>query len=131
MLRALYALIILMHGFIHLLGFVKAFDLAKITLLTHHISKPAGIFWLINTLLFITVTIAFFFKKEWWWILGFLAVILSQILIITQWQDAKIGTLANLVILIPLIIGFAFWNFNVQINNETKEILAENKYEEN
>lgn len=130
MLKVLYAVILLIHGFIHLLGFVKGFELAKITQLTHPISKTAGVFWLINTFLFIGVAVVFLLRKDWWWILGFLAVILSQILIFTQWQDAKFGTIANIIILIPLITGFAFWNFNAQINTETKELLAENKSEQ-
>lgn len=126
MLKTLFALLVFMHGFIHLLGFVKAFKLAQINQLTKDISKLAGSLWFINTFLFIITILVFLLKKEWWWITGIFAVILSQILIISQWQDAKFGTIVNLIILIPLIIGFACWNFNVQVDNETKRLLSEN-----
>jgi hypothetical protein len=129
MLRILFALVMFMHGIIHLLGFVKAFDLAEMSQLTQDISKFTGVLWLINTFLFLGTVVLFLSKKEWWWTLGLFAVVLSQILIMTQWQDAKFGTIANLIILIPVIIGFACWNFNAQVNSETKELLSENKIE--
>lgn len=93
------------------------------------ISKFPGVLWIICAVLFMSTVLTFLFKKDWWWILGFFAVVFSQILITTQWQDAKIGTIANLIILIPVIIGFAFWNFHVQVNNEIKDLLSGNKYE--
>ncbi|MGI6225406.1 MAG: DUF6544 family protein [Peptococcales bacterium] len=129
MLKGLFIFIVGMHGLIHLMGFIKAFQLAKISQLTQDISRLAGFLWLLGTFLFLSTALVFLLKKDWWWAPGLLAVILSQILIIMHWQDAKFGTIANLIVLIPVIIGFAFWNFNLQINDETKELLMENKNE--
>jgi len=39
-----------------------------------------------------------------WWLMGFLAVIHSQILIFYSWKDAKYGTVANIIILVVAII---------------------------
>jgi hypothetical protein len=38
---------------------------------------------------------------------GALAVTLSQTLIMLSWSDAKIGTVANIIILIPIIMAIA------------------------
>lgn len=46
-------------------------------------------------------------EKEWWWIIGAVAVILSQALIILYWRDAKFGTIANIILIVPIIIAFA------------------------
>ncbi len=43
---------------------------------------------------------------RWWW-LGLVAVTLSQLLITQSWSDAKFGTLANLIIMVPLVIAAA------------------------
>ncbi|NLK52242.1 MAG: hypothetical protein GX295_07335 [Syntrophomonadaceae bacterium] len=128
--KALFIGIVSIHGLVHLMGFVKAFDLAKISQFTLIISKPIGILWLISAFLFLSISILFFLNKDWWWIPALLAVILSQILIIRYWPDAKYGTIPNLIILFGLVIGFAFWNFNAQVNQEIKEILVEKTFEE-
>lgn len=114
---------IMVHGLIHLMGFMKAFDLAKIPQLTANISKPVGLAWLAAFALFLFSSGLFIAKKEWWWLFAFIAVILSQILIITSWQDAKFGTIPNIIILLVVIISFAIWQFQIQVEKETKEIL--------
>lgn len=105
------ALIIAIHALIHLAGFAKAFDYANISRLTQPISKPAGLLWLIATLLFLAALIMLLLGSEVWWAVAAVATALSQILIFTSWSDAKFGTLANVIIMIALVIGFATWNF--------------------
>ena len=96
--------IIFIHGLIHLLGFVKAFNLAKVDQLKQNISKIAGLFWLISSLLFITTAFVFILNKNYWWLFAVTSMIISQILIIKSLSDAKFGTIANLIVLIALII---------------------------
>jgi len=96
-------IIIGIHGLIHLLGFVKAFNYAEINQLTQPISKSSGIIWLMTLLLFVSVFILYLLKSDVWWIFAFAAVVVSQLLIIQYWQDAKFGTIPNLIILIPAI----------------------------
>jgi hypothetical protein len=105
--RYVLLVIIIIHGLIHILGFIKAFNLAEVNQLTRTISRPVGILWLITTFLFISTAVLFFIGKDYWWIAGSIAVIISQILIISSWQDAKFGTIANLILLLPLIIAYA------------------------
>ncbi|MGI6649622.1 MAG: DUF6544 family protein [Bacillota bacterium] len=128
--KTLFIGIAFIHGLIHLMGFIKAFELAKINQLTMSISKPMGILWLAAASLFLTIALLSLLQKDWWWIPALLAVILSQILIIMYWSDAKYGTIPNLIILLALTIGFAFWNFNTQVNQEIRETLAQIRLEE-
>ena len=99
-------IIIVIHGLIHILGFLKAFNLSGANKLSGSISKPVGIFWLVTTFLFILTAVFYFLGKDWWWVSGSAAVIISQILVIFSWHDAKFGTIANLILLFPLFIAY-------------------------
>ncbi len=124
MLKFIIAGLILIHSLIHLLGFVKAFRLARIDMLTLSISKPAGLLWLLAAVSCMVTAVAFISGKEWWWMIALPALILSQLLIILYWQDAKFGTSANLIILIFTILAFGSWNFNGLVKNEVKSLMA-------
>lgn len=103
--KAVFAIIIVMHGLIHLMGFVKAFQLAETNQLTQTIQKPVGLLWLIAALLFIAGAVIFLLKNDWWWMITATALLLSELLIIMYWQDAKYGTIANVIILAGIV-----WN---------------------
>ncbi|AFH47838.1 Hypothetical protein IALB_0126 [Ignavibacterium album JCM 16511] len=120
----IFFFIVLVHALIHILGFLKAFQLAEINQLTQNISKPMGIFWLIALILFLAAAIQFISNYDLWWLTGLAAVILSQVLIILFWQDAKFGTIPNIIILFVAIITFAGWSFNLDVKNEVTELLS-------
>lgn len=105
--KHLLALLLLAHGLIHLMGFVKAFHFAPISQLQQEISKPAGIFWGIACLLFCATAVFMLQRNEVWWAWGLAAVIVSQVLIVSSWQDAKFGTVANAIVLLAVALGFA------------------------
>ena len=44
-------------------------------------------------------------RAPWWWYPALPGVLLSQGLIVTAWGDAKFGTLANVIIAIPLLVA--------------------------
>jgi hypothetical protein len=104
--KTVFLIFILIHGVIHLLGFAKAFQLADVSQLTQPISKPAGIFWLITAALFVVSFCFLLLNNHSWWIVAGTAVLFSQSLIIQSWTDAKFGSIANVIILIPVIISF-------------------------
>lgn len=103
MLKFIFAFIVLVHGFIHLLGFRKAFNYGKDSPITMDISKSAGIFWLLTTLLFCAATLLFLLKKDSWWIITLSGAVISQLLICTAWHDAKFGSMANLIVLLMIV----------------------------
>ena len=97
--KYVFAFIVLVHGLIHLMGFSKAFGVGQITSLTRDISKQTGAIWLLAALLLLIAGTGYLFKKEWWPVVAAFGVVVSQILIILSWQDAKFGTIANVIIL--------------------------------
>src|SRR4051812_47022682 len=127
MLRYLFALLLLVHGLIHLVGFAKAFRLANINQLTTAITKPAGLLWLLAAVLFIGTAILFLLQQQAWWIPAAIALVVSQILIIGNWHDAKAGTIANVLVLIASIAAYASWSFNNMVEKDVSNMLSENR----
>lgn len=104
MLTYIFAFIMLAHGLIHFMGFAKAFFKNNPTAITQYISKPAGIVWFINAILFVITIVLFLLKNEYWPITGIIAAIISQVLIINVWKEARFGTIANCIVLIIAIM---------------------------
>jgi hypothetical protein len=109
------------------MGFAKAFSYGNITQLTKEISKPIGVVWFSTGLLFIICIALYLLKKESWVYFAVIAVVLSQILILNNWQDAKFGTIANVFILIVAIIGLFQIKFKNEYRNEVKLGLEESQ----
>ncbi len=123
MIKYLFAAIVLLHGLIHFMGFAKAFNLGNVTQLTKEISKPLGSLWLIVACLFGVTIILFLFKNGNWFILGIIAAIISQFLIVTVWKDAKFGTIANVIVLFTCITSWATLHFEMQFQVDVKNHL--------
>lgn len=72
MLKFLFAIVILIHGLVHLLGFVKEWGLARVkeltgkTLipLTGYWPKIFGMFWLLGFLLFLISAVGLVLSKQ-------------------------------------------------------------------
>ena len=127
MIKGIFIFITLIHGLIHFMGFAKAYGYGNITQLTKEIFKPMGVLWFSTGLLFIICIALYLLKKDSWVYFALIAVVLSQILIINSWQDAKFGTIANVIILIVIIIGFFQINFKNAYKSEIKIGLEESK----
>ena len=74
------------------------------------------------TLLFLLTAIIYIWDNKYWWIAGLSAVAISQILIILYWKDAKFGTIANVIILFPLIISLFTARFNRETVNQNEKL---------
>ena len=77
-----------------------------------------GVLWLLALVLFLAAAIQLISNHDLWWITALAAIILSQVLIILFWQDAKFGTTANIIILLSVIAGYGFWSFENIFNND-------------
>ncbi len=99
------AVLIALHGLIHLIGPAKAFRWWNVTQLRQPISQASGMLWLFAALLLIAAAIAMAVGTRWWWYLALPGVLLSQFLITQAWSDAKFGTLANIVIVVPVLLA--------------------------
>jgi len=135
MIRIVFAVMIILHGLIHLFGFLKEWNLAKVRQLTGEtliplsggLSKPVGILWLVVCLLFVSSAATYLLKKEWWWMIAAIAIVLSQILISIYWKDAKFGTIANVVVLLAVILSYGAWSFDKMVEDELNSFLPENE----
>lgn len=107
--RTLLFILILGHGLLHVLGFVKAFKLANLPQLTRPISRTNGVLWLVAAILFIVCGVLFSVYHGYWWMVGIASVIVSEYVIIRDWEDARLGTTLNITILIIAVIGCVMW----------------------
>ena len=117
-----FSILLIIHGLIHLLGYIKAFFETETSKQIVGVSKPIGSIWLVTFILFMIVAIQFLTNKKWFY-LGLVAVLISQTLIILAWQDAKLGTIANILILLVSTSAFATHKFNTMVESESKHIL--------
>lgn len=108
--RVLFIILMLFHGLIHLMGFVKAFQIAEMNQLQTPISKPMGILWLIATILFV-LAIVLFYISDYWFVPATAAALISSALIISSWSDARFGTIPNVIILIVCFFAFTSCSF--------------------
>ena len=125
MAKSIFLFIILIHGLIHLLGFFKVFDIGDENQLTAVISKPAGIIWLIATVLFLMTALTYLLNYTVWPFLAVIAVIFSQVLIFTAWGDAKFGTIANIIVLLATIPAFGHVSFSNRVESEQIDLLEQ------
>jgi len=114
------SLIILIHGLIHLMGFMKGFGLGNITQLTKEIAKPIGILWLTTSILLIAGAVLFLMQKDYWPLLVFTSIIISQVLIILVWTEAKFGTMLNGLLLVIAIFGWSGQMFELKFEKDVK-----------
>jgi len=101
--RGLTALLVA-HGLIHGVGFIKAFGVAALPQLTSPISRPLGLLWLMAALCMVA---SGFVPARMFWSVGALALVCSQVCIGTAWPDAKLGTWINGVVLLAVVYSFA------------------------
>ncbi len=125
MLKYVFVFIVFMHGLIHFMGFAKAFGYGNITQLSKEISKPFGAVWLFTAFLFLAAVVLYFIKNDAWAIVAIIAVVISQILIITVWKDAKFGSIANVIILFVAISSWASFRFEKKFEADVKNLLAQ------
>jgi hypothetical protein len=109
------------------MGFSKAFDYGTWPLLIRDISKPMGILRFAAGLLFILATVLYLSKKDSWVIISLIALFLSQLLIINNWQEAKFGTIANVLIFIVVVLGLFQIKFKNTYKDEVKSEMSQSQ----
>ena len=125
--KVLFAVFLVLHGLIHLMGTAKAFHIVAIPLLTQPIDRPLGVIWLLAAVLSIATAISLFAWPHWWWAVGAAALVVSQVVIVTSWSDARYGTIANVIVLVGVLIGFLSYgpsSFRAEYNREVAQGVA-------
>ena len=116
--RIVLSVLLLGHGVAHLPGFLVDLRLRssrelpfRTTVLSGAVDigeagiKVVGLAWLTVTITFGVLAIAAFVRVPWWPPFAYLAVGLSIPLCLLGWPEARLGILANLVILMLLVFG--------------------------
>lgn len=106
--RWVVAILLVGHGLIHLMGAVKAFGVAELPQLTQPISPLMGVAWLAAALLVIASAVLTIAYPRGVWIVGAVALVVSQAVIVSSWTDARAGTVANVVLLI--VVAHSWFN---------------------
>jgi hypothetical protein len=107
--RVVLALLLVVHGLIHLMGFAKAFGYAALPQLAIPISRPMGLLWLLATLLLLAATLSLWAAPRAFWIVGAAGLVVSQAVIVASWGDARFGSVANAVLLAAVVYGAFAW----------------------
>jgi len=103
--RIFFTILLAAHGLIHLMGFAKGFGLATLSQLKVPVSRGTGLLWLAAAVLYTATGFLFGLSSDSWWVPCIPALVLSQALIVLSWRDAKFGTAANLIVLVPLVVA--------------------------
>jgi hypothetical protein len=99
--------VLTIHGLIHLLGAVKGFGWAEVSSLQQPIGVGLGLAWLGAAVLMMLAAGLLAGRVSWWWLVGAAALLASQSVIFTSWSDARAGTLANILLLLAALHGYA------------------------
>lgn len=96
------------HGLIHLLGAAKGFGWARLEQFHEPISPALGVAWALASVAVVAAALMMALESpRWWWLTAATAAVLSQALVVTAWSDAKAGTVANVVLVLAAVLGFA------------------------
>jgi hypothetical protein len=99
--------VLALHGVIHVLGFASVTGPGDVPGLDMRIGTGEGLLWLAAGVLLGVAAVAIRVTPRFWWIPALLGVILSQVLVIESWSDARFGTLVNLALLAPIAVSAA------------------------
>lgn len=97
--KILIALLLLLHAILHLMGWVKSFYSDFLPTLSRKIGRFEGFLWLLCFLILFLANILFLTGYSYWPFLAICGALLSQFLITLNYEDAKYGTILNILIL--------------------------------
>jgi hypothetical protein len=130
--RIIFSAIVIIHALIHLIGFSREwqipspqnFNVKEIILSPTVKLNLTGFLWWICFASLVLTIIFYQLEKDWWWIIAIGAVMLSQTLIVLYWNDAKWGTVVNVILLAAISTSYYQWNFNRMVKSEIHELLS-------
>lgn len=113
----LAAAIVIVHGLIHLMGFVAYWPLAEIAELPYKTTllgarwsigdsgmRFYSVLWLGTAVALAAASIGMLVKQSWWYPVMWAGVVLSLVITVLDWQNAFRGAIISLVLLVPLLL---------------------------
>jgi hypothetical protein len=120
--------VLAIHGFLNLLGAVKGFGWAQVPQLAESVGPGDAIVWLLAAALILLATLFVATGvPTWWWAVAALGAVVSEVAIVTSWNDARFGTAVNLVLVAAAAYAFASkgpMSFHAQWRDRAAEALA-------
>ena len=120
--KIFFLVVLFFHGLLHFIGVSKALRPASIPAISDSFSKSEGFLWFTAAILLVGASVACAVRKEWWPIVAIAGVVISQIVIGLSWQEAKYGSLANLIILLVSFNFLSQQRFNSSVNKEVAAV---------
>jgi hypothetical protein len=118
LINVIAAIYLVVHGLIHLIGFVVNFQIAEMQEIAYkttalagkvdvgHVgTRVLGVAWLLLAVAFVGSGAAIFSSPPWWWSFTLAVTLVSLAMCVLGWPDARFGVLANVIILAFLFIG--------------------------
>jgi hypothetical protein len=103
MARYLFFAFLMLHGSFHLMGLFTPV-LGRVLV----IDRSPGIYWALCSMLFwLTAVLMILHQRHWVWV-ALVAVSCSQLLIASAWQQARFGTILNVIIIAVLLVFLFF-----------------------
>lgn len=119
--------LIIVHGTLHLFGFMAAIGWGHISQFATPISPWMSPFWFLVPLTIYIAVGMVWLEKKGWWCLTALAGLVSQFLIITYswtWSLTILCTFVNLILLLVSVPGFAAWHFARRFRHDVEKYRA-------
>ncbi len=121
MIKIIAAIFLILHGLIHLFGFLVPWGIMetddfqyKTTILAGKVDlgptgiRIVGILWFVGAIGFVIAGIGLWMVTPWWFTLLVAVTLYSLVLCILGWPDSQFGVYINLVILGVLLFGERF-----------------------
>lgn len=130
--RISLTLLLVLHGLIHLLGTFKWLGIAPVPQLSGRTliglsstgERVFGALWLLACLLLLLAAALQMTRIDAWWVVALVGVLLSQSLIVVAWQDARFGSLANVILLFAALAGAGHARFARSVTAEVDDLLS-------
>jgi hypothetical protein len=116
--RIVIAMLMAGHGIAHVPGFIVNWQLRDFPEMPYRTTivgglldvgeagtRVIGALWLAAGVAFIVVAGAMFTRAGWWQPLAYALILLSTVLCLVGWPDARLGLVANAAILSSIVIG--------------------------
>jgi len=115
--RHLIVVLFILHGLIHLMGFAAIWQIgpsnavSSVPALPPHLAPASplvaglGILWLAAALIFLVAAAGLAMSSVWWRIAAGAASLLSLLLCVMWWNDARFGAVVDIAILVGLTIS--------------------------
>ncbi len=123
--KYLLLLLMVVHGLVHFLGWIKSIRPSWIATLSKSIQPEMGIGWLITGIVFLISAYLLWQNNENWWMVVLPAILFSTFLTYTYGPEAKAGSIVNLLLLLALFAGIGHWQYKQQYKKDVNSQLTQ------